>query len=117
MAVEGARAFEDGGDALAAADALRGQRIALAFALQQRGRLAGDARASGTERMTERDGAAVEIGLAFVDAELAHAGDGLGREGLVDLDDIDILDGEAGTLQRLLRRRHGADAHDVRRAA
>src|SRR5713101_8331754 len=110
------RALENRGDALAAADALRGEGVALAFALQERRRLAGDARAGGAQRMAERDGAAVEIGPALVDAEFAHAGDRLRGEGLVDLDDVDVLDGEAGALQRLLRRRHRADAHELGRA-
>src|ERR1700730_5874276 len=108
--------LEDGGDALAAADALRGERIALALSRQQRRRLAGDARAAGPQGMAEGDGAAVEIGFLLVDAEFAHAGDRLRGESFVDLDDVDVLDGESGALQRLLRRRHPANAHDLRRA-
>src|SRR5258708_37590606 len=69
--------LENRGDALPAADALRGERIALAFALQQRGSLAGDARAGSAERMAERDGAAIEVGLGLIDAELSHAGERL----------------------------------------
>ena len=38
-------------------------------------------------------------------------------EGLVQLDHVDIADGKAGALQRLLRGGHRADAHDLRRAA
>src|SRR3546814_20261696 len=62
----GSDGFENGVDALAAADALGGERELLAFALQQRCRLAGDARAGGAPRMAERDGAAVEVDLAHV---------------------------------------------------
>ena len=54
-------------DALAAADALRRQRVFALLALQQRRGLAGDARAGGAERMAQRDGAAVEIDLVLVE--------------------------------------------------
>src|SRR6185437_14196516 len=111
------RPLEDRRNPLAAADALRRERVALAFALQKRGGLAGDAGAGGTERMAKRDGAAIEIGFRLVDAELAHAGERLRGEGFIDLDDVDVLDGEAGALQRLLRRRDRADAHDLGRAS
>ena len=67
--------------------------------------------------MAERDGAAVEVDLARVDAELAHAGERLGGEGLVELDDVDVLDLEAGARERLAARRDRTDAHDLRRAA
>ena len=53
--------LQHGGDALAAADALGGERVAPALALQQRRGLAGDARAGGAERMAERERAAVEV--------------------------------------------------------
>ena len=43
-----------------------------ALALQQRSRLAGDARAGGAQRMAERDRAAVEIDLVQVEAEIAR---------------------------------------------
>ena len=56
--------LEHGGDALAAADALGGQRVAAAFAAQQLRRLAGDARAGRAQRMAERDRAAVEVARA-----------------------------------------------------
>ena len=82
-------ALQIGGDALAAADALRRQRVAAALALQQARRLAGDAGAGGAERMAERDGAAVEVQRLVADAEFAHAGERLRGEGLVQLDDVD----------------------------
>src|SRR3546814_8571916 len=65
--------LQDGGDALAAADALRRERELLALALQQGRRLAGDARAGGAQRVAERDGAAVEVGLVEVEAELVRS--------------------------------------------
>src|SRR3546814_14516132 len=76
---------QDGGDALAAADALGGERELLTFALQQRGGLAGDACAGGAERVAERDGAAVEVGLVEIAAQLVGAGQRLGGEGRVQI--------------------------------
>ena len=49
--------------------------------------------------MAERDGAAVEIDLVRVEAELAQDGQRLGREGLVELDQVDVVEGEAGALR------------------
>src|SRR3546814_13758658 len=105
--------FLFGGVALAAADALRRERELLALALQQGRRLAGDARAGGAQRMAERDGAAVEVGLVEVEAEFVGAGQRLRGEGLVQLDDVEILHGQTGALQGLEGRRHRTHAHDL----
>ncbi len=53
--------------------------------------------------MAERNGAAVgidEIGI-LGKPELAEASDGLGGEGLVQLDDVEIADRKAEALQQL----------------
>jgi len=47
------------------------ERVFAALALQQLRRLAGDAGAGGAERMADGDGAAVEVDLALVQAEVA----------------------------------------------
>src|SRR5690606_34163751 len=104
-------------DTLSAADALRRKAERLAFALQQARDLAGDPCAGCAERMAKRDGAAIEIGFREINARLMNNGERLGGEGFVQLDDINILDGEAGALQRFLGRRDGADPHDLRRTA
>src|SRR3546814_14605022 len=85
---------------MAAADGMGGERELLTFALQQRGGLAGDACAGGAERVAERDGAAVEVGLVEIEAQLVGAGQRLGGEGLVQLDDVEVLHGEARTAER-----------------
>jgi hypothetical protein len=82
--------LEDRRDALAAADALGGEGVALGFAREQRRRLAGDAGAGGAQRVAERDGAAVEVDLGDVEAELVDAGQRLRSERLVELDDVDV---------------------------
>ena len=59
------------------------------------------ARPSDAERVAERDRAAVHVQPLVVDPELADAGEHLGREGLVQLDEVDVVDVEAGALERL----------------
>ena len=53
---------------------------------------AGDAGAGHAEGVADRDRAAVDVQLVDVDAELAVARDDLGGEGLVDLDQVDVVD-------------------------
>src|SRR3989442_9446147 len=61
--------------------------------------------------MTQRDRPAVDIHFRRVELELAHAGDRLRGEGLVQLDEIDLVDFEPGPLEHLLSRRNGTQAH------
>jgi hypothetical protein len=62
--------------------------------------------------MAQGDGAAVDVDPRRIEAQLAHAGDRLAGEGLVELDEVDLLDGQPGPLERLARGRHRAHAHD-----
>jgi hypothetical protein len=100
-------------DALAAADAHRHQRVAAAGALQLVQRLGGDEGARAADRVAERDGAAVRVGLGRVELQAARDRDGLGREGFVALDHVHLVDRQAGLLQRQLGRRDRAFAHDL----
>ena len=87
-----AEPLHDHGHALAAADAHRLEAEGLAAvleAVEQRGH---DAGARLTEGVAERDGAAVDVELVPADAEVLGRGDHLGREGLVDLDQVDVVD-------------------------
>jgi hypothetical protein len=47
------------------------------------------------------DGSAVHVELVEVDAELTGGRDHLGGERLVDLDEVDVVDRQAGPRQRL----------------
>ena len=67
--------------------------------------------------MADGDGAAIDVELGLVEAELARAGHDLGAERLVDLEAVDVGELEPGALQHRLDRRHRADAHDLRRHA
>ena len=51
-----------------------------------------DPGAARPDRVAERDRAAVHVDLVPVEAELAAVGEGLGRERLVDLDEVEGLD-------------------------
>ena len=61
------------------------------------------ARAAGADRVAERDGAAVDVHLRRIDAELAQDGHGLHRERFVQLEEIDVLQVPADLLRDLLR--------------
>ena len=89
----------------------------LALALHERCRLAGDPGAGGAERMAERHGAAVEVEGPLVDPEIAHAGQRLRSERLIELDHLDVADLEPGAGQRFPRRGDRPDAHDLGGAA
>src|SRR5882757_7240272 len=75
--------FQNRGDALTAADTLGGQRITTADALQETGRFTHDTRAGCAQRMSESDGAAIEIEGRIPDPEIASTGERLAGEGLV----------------------------------
>src|SRR5438477_5599721 len=64
--------------------------------------------------MAERDRAAVHVGLLAVETEVLLHCQVLRSERFVDLDEIHVLHLEAGTLERLARRRSRTDPHDVR---
>ena len=50
----------------------------------------------------------------LVDAQVTRGGQHLRGERLVDLDQVDVVDGHAGAGQRLLRRLDRAESHDLR---
>src|SRR5690606_15308826 len=77
----------------------------------------GDAGSGRAERVTERDRAAVDVGDRPIEAELLLDRHVLGREGLVDLDELEVVEPEARRGERLLGSRDRADAHDLRRDA
>src|SRR3954452_23096580 len=85
----GSGRFDDRRQALADADAHGGNAEAAAAVAELVGECADEARARAAERVADGDRAAVDVELLVGDAELAHAGDDLGGEGLVDLDQVD----------------------------
>src|SRR5690554_1182189 len=111
--------FEHDGEALSAAYAEADERIPPSRALELAGGSEGQPGPRGAEGVPDGDRAAIRVHPAVleVDFEALEAREDLGGERFVDLDDIDILDGEPGARQRLLRSRNGPDAHDLRRHA
>ena len=65
----------------------------------------------GTQRVAQRDGAAVGVDLGAVQAQHVAAEGRLARERLVELEHIDVVDGQA----RLLQRRGDGDLRRVTR--
>ena len=88
----GSDRFEDRRQALADADAHGGDAVPAAAAAQLADEGAGEAGAGAAERVAEGDRAAVDVELLLVDAELAGAGEDLGGEGLVELDQVDLVE-------------------------
>ena len=60
--------------------------------------------AGAAERMAEGDGAAVHVDLAHVGLELLLPGQHDRGERLVDLEQVDVVDGETASLEHLLGR-------------
>src|SRR5215203_1725796 len=108
--------------ALAAATAKCGRTGAAAAALELEREVKDDAGAGHADRVAERDRAAVDVDLVRGDAELLGRRDADGREGLVELDEVEVGGGDAFLLQCLggrrcgleLQARVGAGNHGVR---
>ena len=79
---------DDEGVALTAATAQRGRADAAAAPLELERQVQHHAGTGHADRVAERDGAAVDVDLVDVDAELLGGGETDGREGLVDLDEV-----------------------------
>src|SRR6478736_3652541 len=84
--------------ALPAARADRGHAEPAAAAAQLVDQGGEDARAAGADRMSERDGPAVHVHLGLVDPQHAYRVERDRGERLVDLEQVDVLDFEAGLL-------------------
>ena len=69
--------------------------------------------------MPQRDGAAVRVHMVgcLGQTELTEDGNALAGEGLVEFDDVDVADRQAGLDQQALHGGGGADAHDAWRHA
>src|SRR6516162_4819793 len=95
------QALDDGGVGHAAALAHRLQAVpaaALFERVDQRGHEAG---AAGAERVADRDGAAVDVGLCQIRAGVVGPRHHDGRERLVHLEQVDVVQRQPGTLQHL----------------
>src|SRR4029079_15203725 len=98
------RPLEQRGHALADADAQRREAVAAVAAAELVQERHDEARAAHSERMAERDRAAVDIDPLRVEAQLTDDREALRRERLVQLDEIDILDADTRPLEQLPHR-------------
>src|SRR6476659_6549528 len=104
--------FDDGGVGETAALAHRLQAVAAAGALElveQRGH---ETRTGAAERVAERDRAAVHVHTLHVGVVLLRPREDDGCERLVDLDEVDVVEGEAGALEHLRGRRDRRGEHE-----
>src|SRR5882757_10369502 len=114
----GSDPLDDGRDAHAAADAHGDQAVALVAAVQFVDDRADEHGAGGAQRVTQSDGAAVDVDL-LLDLRrgqahvLAEAQDDRG-ERLVHLEQVDVIDSQTGLQQRLAGGRRRAGEHDRR---
>src|SRR6476661_7701226 len=100
----GLATLEQGGLPLADADAHRRHAVAAAAPAQLVQEGDDEARAAHPQRVPERDRAAVHVHPGRIEAELADHGEALGGEGLVQLDEIDVVAGDPGPLEQLPHR-------------
>jgi hypothetical protein len=69
----------------------------------------------GAERVAQRDRAAVDVEPVEVDAQVLVRRDDLGREGLVDLDQVHVVDRHAGQREGPPGRLDRSEPHDLGR--
>src|SRR5579864_1991917 len=72
---------------------------------------ANQARPAAAERMAQRDRSPVDVDPLLIEAEQPYAGERLGRESLVQLDDADVGRLEACLVERLQRGGYRPDSH------
>src|SRR5271166_2897988 len=105
--------LDDHRDALPAADA-RGRDSILRFTAAQLVHQRDDQPRSGrAQRMPERNRAAVHVDLVAIEPQLLLNRKILRGEGLVHLDEINVVELQSGFFQCDARRRHGSRAHDL----
>src|SRR5437870_4758751 len=103
-------AFDDGGDALADADAHRGETVTPACPTELVGEHRYESAAARAERMTERDRTTVHVHFGRIEAELVDAHDRLAGKRLVQFDEIEVRNADARPRQRLASRGHWTHA-------
>src|SRR4051812_22260735 len=98
----------------AAADAERRGTAAAATRLERVYERREHARAAGADWMPECDRTAVDVDLGGIELQFAYYGERLSRERLVQLDDVEIVEGQVRTLHGPTHGFDGTHAHDYR---
>src|ERR1700728_3385569 len=94
-------ALEDGGDAHAAADAQGDERPPRAAALELVDDGGDEHRAGGAEGVAHRDRAAVDVDVLLGQVQVPDPFQDDGGERLVELEQVDVIQGQAGRGQHL----------------
>src|SRR5439155_9887510 len=97
-----------------AADAERRQPAPGAAALELVKERDDNSRTGSTDRMTQRNRAPVDVQPIARNRHVLQDSEHLRGERFVQLDEIEIVDGEAGTLSQFSDGGHRTDAHDPR---
>src|SRR5271165_7447675 len=106
--------LDDHRNALPAADA-RGRDSIFCFAAAQLVHQRNDQpRSRCAQRMPERNRTAIHIDLVAIQTQLLLNREILRGEGLVHLDEIDVVELQTSLLQRDARRRHRSGTHNLR---
>src|SRR5215510_168940 len=71
-----------------------------------------DARAAASEGMSQRDRSAIDVDFGRIHAQLLDARERLRREGLVELDEVDVVNRQTGAFERFGRRRNRSNTHE-----
>src|SRR5882762_9392155 len=105
-------AFDDRGDAHAAANTHADQGALELAALQFVEHRRDQCTASGPQRVAHRDGTADDVELLVRHVEVALQAQGHRCESLVDFDEVDVVDRQPSLRERLARGGPGAEQHD-----
>src|SRR5207253_4835378 len=103
--------LNDHSDSLAAANAQRREPaldVAATHLIEQAHQ---DTRAAGANRMTQSDGAAIDVDARRVKAKLTDDGETLGRKGFVQLEQIDVGKRQLSFFKSPFSGRHRPHAH------
>src|SRR5439155_17374788 len=106
--------LEENGLALADSYTERRQPVVAAAAAQLVEQRDHQARPAHPQRMPDRDRAAVHVYALRIELKLANDDEALRREGLVQLDEIDVARIDARPLEQLPHRRNRPNPHDLR---
>src|SRR5579883_2855988 len=109
--------FKNGRDPLTTADTEGGRAIFQVMTAQFGDQSDGQARAAGSQRMANRDRAAIDVRFLAIQAKLFLYREILGRERLVDLHTIQVRELEIRALESLANSRRRTDTHDIGRHA
>src|SRR6185436_1538210 len=97
----GRHRLHDGSDALPHPDAHGGQAVAAGTLPKTVHQVDDEPGTAHPEWVSEGDGAAIHVDAFGIKPQLAYARHSLAGEGLVELDEVEVGDREAGTLERL----------------